>query len=122
MNNTYIDMVLMNGKEVKLTYYFRALEVVFSKHEDLKAAWLNAAVKGTNDSVDIVKGLYIGYLCGQVEQVGGICSLKEDVYTLEQFMELISQDIYFVHNTWSKFISPKKKPDLEKPSPNEQAK
>jgi len=33
MNNTFIDFVLSNGEEVKLTYYFRALDVVFSKEE-----------------------------------------------------------------------------------------
>ncbi len=122
MNNTFIDFVLSNGEEVKLTYYFRALDVVFSKEESdgLKEAWLNAAVKGTNHTMDVVKSLYVAYLCGQAEQIGGICSLRKDIYTLDQFMDLLSQDIHYIHQTFVQLIKPKKKPDLKKLSGQEQ--
>jgi hypothetical protein len=108
MNNTVLPITLTNGEKAGLTYFFRGLNVVFAKNPDFRETWNGLIAKGSTDVLDIITGLYIGYLCGQIVRKDGKCTLPAEVYALEEFTDLLPQEIPFIFKTWAALISPKK--------------
>lgn len=99
--NTYQILKLNNGQEVKLTLNLKRLLLLKSKDKDLYTAANRIITKGPDDIEDLLKILYTSYLCGLDSGI--------QEYSFDNFVDLITLNLYEIIEITNELIMPKKK-------------
>ena len=98
MKNTYQEFELANGEKVKLTMNFARLLKVKNDNPKLYDDLMRILQYKEFDPVfDSIRVLYIGYLCAQLGS-------GKEVYTEEEFIELVPFDLEKINILAGKLI------------------
>lgn len=101
IKNTYEDFELRNGEIVKLTLTFGKLNLLRRVNNELYQRY-NKVVSGKSDDIlDIVTMVYVAYWCANFG--------NDNLYTEDDFIELLPFDVSEIKRVYTKLMQPKKK-------------
>lgn len=101
--NTTIDFEFFDGKKVKMTLFFFALNKLRSKRPDLYRRYcevMGRQKKGRYDEIEMITILYTAYACANMDK---------ELMTEEEFMFKCGADRQQVGKTVDKLLTPKKR-------------
>lgn len=99
--NTYETVKLSNGQEIKLTLNLKRLLLLKSRKRELYVEANKIITKGPEDIEDMVKIVYVAYLCALDT---GIEEIPYDT-----FIELVPQELGEITSLAADLVSAKKK-------------
>lgn len=109
IKSTYFDLELNNGDTVSLTLNFGRLYKLRMKNRDLYERYNNTQRKGKKefDELDLTVIIYTAYVCANID--------SENLFTYEEFLELMPCDRKILGACITALIAPsKKKADSQK--------
>lgn len=98
MESTKYTLKFTDGEETKLTLNFAALYALSAENHELYEVFNKVATEGTDDIIDYLKVLYIGYRCANGEPM-----------TFENFLIRLPMDIPYCVKLALQLITPPKK-------------
>ena len=97
MLNTFYDLTLTNGKEVKVTLNFARLYALRAKNKDAYDSYMKAKNNlDKADDIEMCKVVYTAYLCANPDA-------KE---TFVEFLELLPPDMQIVGKLIGSLLTP----------------
>lgn len=109
--NTFIKMPLNNDTVVDLTINYFRLYKIQQVNQEAYDDWFRISEYGPKDDFDVIKYLFVGYLCANYD--------KEDCITdFEQFLDLVPFNRMIIFATYNRLrgFNLKKKSSTEKHS------
>lgn len=98
MESTKYTLKLLDGEEVKITLNWAALNTLSMEDHELYEVFNKVATEGTNDLLDYMKLLYVGFRCA-----------NGNTLTFEDFLVKLPIDIPYCVKVVLQLISPPKK-------------
>lgn len=94
------SLKLANGENINLTLNFYSLSLLKSKNREQYNLYNTIFMKGANDLFAIIRIIYTGYLCANIDN-------SEKCYSYEEFLKLLPQDQEEVLGIVEKLMKPK---------------
>ena len=105
MINTMLELELVDGTKVELTFNFAKLAKVKNYNKKLYAEFMEALKNKDFDIFfDSLKVLYVAYLCANTDKLK-----TKEVLSEDEFLELVPMDMVLINNLVAELIQKKKK-------------
>lgn len=98
MESTKYTLKLLDGEEVKVTLNWAALNTLSMEDHEFYEVFNKVATEGSNDLLDFMKLLYVGFRCA-----------NGNAMTFEEFLVKLPIDIPYCVKAALQLISPPKK-------------
>lgn len=102
IKNTYQDFTLLNNETVKLTLTFGKLNILKSVNNLLYSRYNKILYGKSEDVLDMVIIVYVAYWCANYGK-------DKDIYSEEQFIDLVPFNLNEIKRVFSALTQPKKK-------------